>query len=422
MKKIAVGMLVALSVAGAGTTALAKPSDAVLHRLYNLGVASGFTYTGNNETHTFGGHTVTLTTTAGSLQTAFDNGTGNLTVTIDGAVIYSGATMDFVDSDGQRVLDALQVASVRDRATTQVLRSEVQVLTRQLTARLGQAFAPQAGGKQVSMDRASGITGVSSGDAGRAIAVWGSASANLLNDYNAATKSDGLVSTAVLGGDVRMGDLVLGMAGTAENVDMDTTYNQGTYSQRGGSIGPYVAYSFLGGAVVADAFANWGRSRNHYEQPLGNTRVNASYMSERTIVGAHVAHNGQFGAWDHVERLGYSYTRQRSPDYVQSDDTPFSSSINRLGEWVASGRLGYSVGDFHPFGELSYIRDTMMTTTRVSSRASAAPANDKDEVGLALGLDYRLSDTVMAALQVSHGFFRESENNTSIVLDFRAQW
>lgn len=422
MKKIAFAALVALAMSGAVNSALARPSDAVLNRLYNLGIDSGFTYTANNETRTFNGHTVTLATTAGSLQTAFDNGTGNLTVTIDGAVIYSGATINFNDSDGQKVLDALQVASVRDRATTQVMRSQTQVLTRQLASRIGQSLSPQAGGKQVSMDRASGITGVSSGDASRAVAVWGSASASLLNDYNPVTKSEGLASTAILGGDYRVGDLVVGVAGTAENVDMDTTFNGGTYSQRGGSIGPYVAHSFLDGAIVVDAFANWGRSRNHYEQPLGNRRVNASYMSERTIVGAHVAHNGQVGAWDHVERLGYSYTRQRTPAFVQSDDTAFSPAVNRLGEWVASGKLGYTVGDFHPFGELSYIRDTLMTVTKASARATASPSDDKDEVGLALGLDYRLTDTVTAAVQVSHGFFRDDENNTSIVLDFRAEW
>ncbi|MGE5477160.1 MAG: autotransporter outer membrane beta-barrel domain-containing protein [Bacteroidales bacterium] len=423
MNRFSYAALIAVGVLAAASAARAAPSDPMLSRLKSIGTAAGFTYGVASETKTFGGHTVTLTTTASDLSTAFENGTGNLTVVVDGTQLYSGATRGFTDADGQKVLDALAIGTVRDRASTQVMRTEVQVLTRQLSNRLAQALAPSRprGDGRVAFDQANGIAGVSAGDGVNALGVWTSASNTFLNNYDTATKSDGMAETLVLGADYRMGNLVLGMAGTGENVDMDTTFNGGTFTQRGGSIGPYAAYGLFDGAVIVDAFANWGSARSHYKQPLANTNVSADYTTSRTILGSHLSHAGQFGQWDHLERVGYTYSRQRDPSYTQSDNVRFGSSVGRVGEWTASGKLGYTMGDFHPYGELSYIRDTMMTQTRVGTN-SAQPSNDKDEVGLALGMDYRINDGMLLGVQVNHGFFREHENNTSFVLDFRAEW
>ncbi|MFN3077068.1 MAG: autotransporter outer membrane beta-barrel domain-containing protein [Alphaproteobacteria bacterium] len=412
----------------------AAVSDALGGRVEALAHAYGFVGTGTSETHTAFGHTWTVTTTASSIDNAINKDEGTFTVIIDGKTIYSGKAGNVTSTDAQRILDALEVVSVRDRATAQISRSETQAVTRVLSNRLAQVFSPQfrlaprsradmkGDGNDVHILSSRSMTGISSGDAGKSFGVWANATGSILNDYNSNTASDGFSETGLAGIDYRLGDVVVGLVGSGENTNLDTTFNKGTFSRTGGSVGPYAAYSLFNNKVVLDAFANFGWGSNTYKQPIGTASVSGRYGSERRIYGAHATYANTIDDWDYSLKVGYTYSRDRAESYRQSDDVPFAPQFTRVGEWSLRGKAGWSLGNFHPYGGLAYLRDTLMPMTYVSSSATESAANDKDEVEAMLGLDYYIKDALTASFEVSHGFFRQDENNTSLMVNCRYQF
>ncbi len=257
-------------------------------------------------------------------------------------------------------------------------------------------------------------TGLSAGDGGSALAVWGSLGVSSIDGSEPGYENDGTVAVGTLGADYTLGgNSVVGVTLFRDSADVKTLFNAGQQDSTGLSLVPYVGYSFGQGTTI-DALAGYTMTTNDVARASGNAR--GEFDGYRLTGAVNLHHSLYFDAWSLRGDLGYSYAYASNDGYTETGAASrgnIGKSTSHLGQGKIGGRVGYLVDKVEPYASVHYLYD--FVSDDLGNAGAGKPKNDDDEVLLTLGADLLATDSLVVGAEVSKSFFRENDKNTTVL-------
>jgi len=278
---------------------------------------------------------------------------------------------------------------------------------------------PIAGGYKLS-----GQTGRAAGGDFRNLAGWGSVSYTELENEYALTAYDGERLSFQFGLDYMPNDnMVAGVSFGYEELDVTTTFNQGTLDGQGFTIAPYM------GAVIDDQWsfdALVGISTLDYDQLRSSGTISSSTDAIRYFAAANLNHAyAKNDSWLMVSRAGMMIANETTDGFVESDDTVNPERQARLVQAQIGADFTYLGGDqFEPYVNATYNYDLSSSDTNLVGPGGGllTPFNDNDDLLLGAGFNYYASDSSSASMELRHRVFRDDFEETVFSASYRARF
>jgi len=300
-----------------------------------------------------------------------------------------------------------------EKATTPTLiRDIASQLVGSLSARTNQIGAPNGGG-----GGSQGIMNLtptsSSGRSGAAAlkdtALWANTSYTSLENDNIFTAYDGRAVAAMIGLDTRVIDpLTVGVAFGYENIDLDTTFNQGSLKWNGYSVTPYAVFRFLNNYSF-DVSGSYARLNNDVTRI--NNAAKGSFDSDRWTAAANLNGGWNVGNWRLGATVGYLYLHQNDGSYRENGlgNALVGSQTTEVGQGRVGIRVGYDLGKIEP-----YLKGRVEHEFTSPGRTVVAPGVfvSSDTTGYVLGGGalFRLSDQLSGGLEATTTQGREHQD------------
>ncbi|MBI1209080.1 MAG: autotransporter outer membrane beta-barrel domain-containing protein [Azospirillum sp.] len=287
----------------------------------------------------------------------------------------------------------------------------------------------QVGGQGGRYSVAGTVDGLAAGDEPPRFGVWGTASYTNLHNTLSTTDTRGPLYTLIGGGDYKLTDAILvGTAVSFEMVDVETRFNDGSYFSRGVSVSPYAAYTVpqawlgLDGVLAIDAMASYGRLSNETERDRSASRpIKAAFDGSRLLAAGNLNYLQAVEAWTLSGRIGYLWARQDTDAFAESNGTAVEADTSVLAQTRVGGKAARQFGDFEPYVGASYIYDLVARPASVAVD-QVAPSDDRDEIEGVLGFNWTPSPDLIGSFEISHGFFRTDNQNTTLTLNLRGEF
>jgi hypothetical protein len=107
--------------------------------------------------------------------------------------------------------------------------------------------------------------------------------------------------------------------------------------------------------------------------------------------------------------MSYNWADQ----FTESNGTVNPTLVTRVGEISVGGHAGYTIDQFEPYVGLTYLYDVMLSPNSVGLTGSTL---GRDELDALIGLNWTATDRVNASVELSNGFLRTNEDNTTVVV------
>ncbi|EME69468.1 outer membrane protein domain-containing protein [Paramagnetospirillum caucaseum] len=314
----------------------------------------------------------------------------------------SGSASNYNAQPGAPVAGAVQ----RSGTTTQVSA---------IANHLGGAFSASGARRVASL----GETGIAGGDASSRYSLWVNGSGGRVSSTSPANDFSGNNKGGAVGMDYAPSDnLLVGVALMGEHISLNTKFNLGSLNRVGYSVVPYVAYSFGQGTsidVITSATfldADVVRAQNG----------RGSYDGYRLMGAFNVHHGVELGAWSVRGDIGYMYSREWQGSYREEVSNAHIGAVaSNLGQGKIGGRGGYLLDKVELFAQAHYVRDFVAKRTSTVQGQPNTP-DDRDEVLAGIGMDWFPTQTESIGLEISHGFFREAEANTTMMMNAKIKF
>ena len=289
-----------------------------------------------------------------------------------------------------------------EKATTPtVVRDIAAQLVGNLASRTSQIGAPNGGGNaqtgalNLTPTSSSGRSGAS---ALKDTALWANTSYTSLDNDNVFTAYDGHAIATLIGIDTRVIDpLTIGIAFGYENIDLDTTFNQGTLGWNGYSATPYAVFRFLGNYSF-DVAGSYARLNNDVSRL--NNAAKGSFDSDRWTAAANLNGGWNVGQWRLGATVGYLYLHQNDQSYTENGlgNAPVAGQTTEVGQGRAGVRVGYDLGMVEP-----YLKGRVEHEFTSPGRTVVAPGVfvSPDDTGYVLGAgaQFKFSDRLSGGLE-----------------------
>lgn len=340
---------------------------------------------------------------------------------VAGAVVFSfaqnaWASCEYSSSYGDECTEGEAIA-------VDVSRASSQSVARAINRRLATSTAPRAGvrAQNAALEPQTIETGLSGGSAGAATGVWGSvAYTSMENDFTPA-RYDGGMTLGTIGIDRKVTDsVVVGGTVSWERTSLDTPANQGNIMAEGFTFAPYLGYAFTD-TLNLHLLAAYSSVNTDVERGQGATFAKGEYETDRFMMAASLRQYYPIGNWMLESDVGYMLSHDKSESYSLNNGVNNARATSTLAEGSLGGSVSYGFGMFEPYIGASYLYDFVMTRSG-SPAGTAQPANDQDELELRGGVRLFASDSLSGGLEVSHGFLREEQDNTTVAADLRYQF
>lgn len=158
---------------------------------------------------------------------------------------------------------------------------------------------------------------------------------------------EGGVANVVGGVDYKLTkNFLIGIAGGYENVDIDTTFNNGTFDGNGYTIAGYMGYAkqLSGGPVLAWDFSG-GYTAVDYDVSRTVAGITGSFDADRWFLSSNLT--ATFRAKNKKLRMspkiGLLYLEESQDSYTESNGTPVGSALIALGRFTGGAEVGYQL-------------------------------------------------------------------------------
>lgn len=251
----------------------------------------------------------------------------------------------------------------------------------------GGGFSPGTGGFSPGGGATPRPTSMNGRDSGRAagsadkkFGSWMQGSYASVENSQAGLQMDGNVYNLVGGLDYKLTDRALiGVSLGYENLDLTTTFNNGSTKSDGLSIIPYFGFQLNNTWSIS---ASGGYGMLNYDV-VRNTNVRGSYDAERWFVSGNLNGSYGFGRWAVMPTLGVMYLEEKSDAYTESTGGLVGSNTSKLGRLSFGGNIGYAFEKVMPYvkvvGEYDFEKNAPVAL------GNGTFSND-DELGAQLGL------------------------------------
>nr|CRH05529.1 Conserved protein of unknown function. Containing autotransporter beta-domain [Candidatus Magnetococcus massalia] len=244
------------------------------------------------------------------------------------------------------------------------------------------------------------LSGLSAGGQGNDMGAWIDGELMKSDDDQSNVESD--LSSVAIGGDMRMGNSVVGVALAYQNIDNDSL--NGTDSEVDSfSISPYYARSLTDNLLfdISVGYA-W------LEEDQSN---NTSFDTERYFMGANLTgFVPNTGDWEFVARLSYIFSHDNADAYaaVAANDTSFAQAS-------ASLEGSYLFENWSPYAYVTFEQDLVY-------EVSSASTYDADGAKAGIGARLNISDRVVGEVGMTTSFGRDRYNAESILANLRVDF
>jgi hypothetical protein len=194
--------------------------------------------------------------------------------------------------------------------------------------------------------------GLSAGSDPAKLGIWTQGTASRIVKTEQFLKMDGFAYSGVLGVDYKFTpDVVVGVAGSYEHVDLDTGYNRGSYDGSGFSLMPYVGVG-LGDGWSWDASVGYGWLNYDVTRNAGANK--ASYDSERFSVSTNLIGFASLGGFMFQPKVGLMYINESQDAYKESGTSGnhVGADHSEFGRATAGSKIGYAFGNSIPYIKL----------------------------------------------------------------------
>ncbi|WP_459852516.1 autotransporter outer membrane beta-barrel domain-containing protein [Humidesulfovibrio idahonensis] len=283
----------------------------------------------------------------------------------------------------------------------------------------GGGFAPSGGGFGApggapgggSGGGAGGTSGGrSSGNEPAGIDVWALGGSLYLDNSKSGGSYDGTLSTAMVGLDKRLGDLIIGLGFGYERLNLTTKYNSGNMDYDGLSIMPYLSYSFTKD-LVADAALSYTWLNYTMKDTQSDVKYQDSMVAARTFASVGLT---KYLVWDKFllsGRVGSLYLNENQGSYTLKTTGYGKSDI-----YLWQGNLGvrgtFDLGNFKPFVGATYSHDLLK---------SGNESVDLWGTDFDLGFNYTVTDRMTLGLTGTYGI-RENLTKAGGLMNFMYQF
>lgn len=330
----------------------------------------------------------------------------------------------------------------------ETIKSETRLTTRLIRNRIAQIQAPRPKAMQnkqqqalksrlehqTAMDMAGGssdqvayeidpgvATGMAAGEALNeqlGLGVWLSGGMSLMGNTASNTKFDGYSAMTMLGVDYRLTDrtvIGLGFGMEGSYIESDFYGINGESGSIGWTFAPYLSIALFD-QTIFDIIGGVSLLSN------GSTAT-AFHDSVRVMVSPNITQYFVLENWLLSASMGYTYARESSYDYSNSDNAPFIDLPEasfaapngkpdpvETGELRIGGRASYAFTYLMPFVDVGYIYDTCETE------------EDPDEVEVSMGLDIYPVDSFIISAEAAYSLFREDTYNARFMMNMRYEF
>ncbi|WP_430395893.1 autotransporter outer membrane beta-barrel domain-containing protein [Ferrovibrio sp.] len=223
-------------------------------------------------------------------------------------------------------------------------------------------------------------SGRAAGSADKKFGSWMQGSYASVENSQAGLQMDGNVYNLVGGLDYKLSDrFLVGLSLAYENLDLTTTFNNGSTKNDGLSVIPYVGFQLNNTWSVS---ASGGYGMLNYDV-VRNTNVRGSFDAERWFVSGNLNGAYNFGRWVVLPTVGVMYLEEKSDAYTESTGGLVVSNTSKLGRLSFGGNVGYAFEKVMPYvkvvGEYDFEKNAPVAL------GNGTFSND-DKLGAQLGL------------------------------------
>ena len=206
--------------------------------------------------------------------------------------------------------------------------------------------------------------------------------------------------------------LVTGIAAGYQAMDLKTSYNNGWNKNYGLTAMPYASYSFTDTLVADAAFGlTWVNNSISRVATPANVDVRGDYPSLRSLGTANLTYYYQLDDWTFSAKGGLLLTNEHRYSYSESNGANHQAGDTFLGEIMFGGKASYRYKQVNFLAGLNYIYDF----------ATELP-NDRNEIQALVGVDCRLTDSLMFNVELNNAFLRQKSTNTGLVGTLRYEF
>ena len=137
--------------------------------------------------------------------------------------------------------------------------------------------------------------------------------------------------------------IVVGLSGGYEKLDIDTTFNTGTYEGNGFTLAPYVAIMPMRNFIVD---FSGGMTWLDYDvsRTVAAAKRTGSFDATRAFFGGNATYNHYAGAWRLSPTMGILSMREEQDGYTESNGTVVPGSAIDLTRASGGLEVGYNLG------------------------------------------------------------------------------
>ncbi len=241
-----------------------------------------------------------------------------------------------------------------------------------------------------------GNRGQSAGAKEKKTGVWILGSYSYIENDFVNTKYDGDIVAFVGGVDYRLTDrIVAGIALSYEDVDIDTTFNNGTIETSGVGIAPYAVFR-LTDNITADINGSYTVLDTDTTRTGGT--VTGQFDSDRYTLGANLNVNHSVKKFFMSGSVGFLYINEEQDSYTESNATFVRQLDISIGQGRLSATIGYNFGKFQPFLTAQLQHEFWAPSAPLLGGGLESPEEDTTGIVVGGGINFALSDTVSGSI------------------------
>lgn len=257
------------------------------------------------------------------------------------------------------------------------------------------------------------------GDAQR-FGTWVQISNTWVKNTDAGGTYDGTSTAATVGFDYRISQgVILGMALGADELDVQTTYNDGTFAGNGYSVIPYIGFSFADRWIFTGLMS---LTDVKYETTSNNGGTTGSFHAKRFSASGVVEGNYPVGDFTVYPHVGAFYMRESQDGFTDSSGTAIAAADVDLGRASGGATVGYNLGMVEPFVR-AFAEYDFVNEDEVALTGGRFSSNDKFGINAGTGLKFTISDNLSGRFEADAGsLLRDNLDTYTVAGSLRFTW
>lgn len=194
-----------------------------------------------------------------------------------------------------------------------------------------------------SFDEKLVTSGLAAGGTSPKVGIWADAAWSRLLYSKTGENFDGNILSGVMGIDYAVNkDVLIGLAGGYEDIDLDTEFNRGNIKGTGWSLSPYAVYKVTDNySVDVSGGYTWLSYDMDRLDPGDSSKITGEQDAKRWFASGNINSDHWYDQIHVGGRVGILHAKEDKDDFTESNLTNNAGASTNVGQGYAGLRLGY---------------------------------------------------------------------------------